>query len=198
MSEQVHSTTMAQAYTPPQMIHQHLCEVNSEYAALNVVMLPWWVRPENELTNQPYSSVVFAVDSFDQHAHFLRTAKTMAAFGRLATTREWADCLPITQYYCCWHLDHCTTTCQQPLWCRICGEEHEKSHHHDLLAPTIDDCRHPSWPECKSQLFYKCIMYKLQTCRYWGHYLPNKLNMLSEMFLICWQPTRQDKVKAQI
>ena len=38
-------------YTP-QTIHQHLREVNPEYAALNVVMLPRWVRPENELTNQ--------------------------------------------------------------------------------------------------------------------------------------------------
>ena len=74
-------------YTP-QTIHQHLREVNPEYAALNVVILPRWIRPENELTNQPYSSVVFAVDSFDQHAHFLRLAKTMAAFGRLATTCE--------------------------------------------------------------------------------------------------------------
>jgi len=59
-------------------------------------MLLWWVWLENELTNQPYSSVVFIVDSFDQHAHFLRTAKTMAIFGRLATTCEWANCLPTT------------------------------------------------------------------------------------------------------
>ena len=51
-------------YTP-QTIHQHLREVNPEYAALNVVMLPQWVQPENELTNQPYSSVVFTVDFFD-------------------------------------------------------------------------------------------------------------------------------------
>ena len=29
-------------YTP-QTIHQHLCEVNPKYAALNVVMLPRWV-----------------------------------------------------------------------------------------------------------------------------------------------------------
>jgi len=79
----------------PQTIHRHLCKVNSEYAALNVVMLSQWVRLENELTNQLYSSVVFAVDSFDQHVHFLRTAKTMAAFGRLATTHKWTDRPPI-------------------------------------------------------------------------------------------------------
>ena len=87
-------------YTP-QTIHQHLREVNPEYAALNVVMLPQWVQPENELTNQPYSSVVFTVDSFDQHAHFLRTAKTMAAFGRLATTCKWTDRPPIIQCHRC-------------------------------------------------------------------------------------------------
>ena len=92
-------------------------------------------RPE-ELT---CSSVVFAVDSFDQHAHFLRTAKTMAAFGRLASTREWADRPPITQYHRCWRLDHRTTTCQQPPRCRICGEEHEESHYNNPLAPTTDD-----------------------------------------------------------
>ena len=102
-------------------------------------MLPRWVRPENELTNQPYSSVVFAVDSFDQHAHFLRTAKTMAAFGRLATTREWTDRPPITQCHRCWRLDHRTTTCQQSPRCRICGEEHEESRHYNPLVPTTDD-----------------------------------------------------------
>ncbi|KAF9442633.1 hypothetical protein P691DRAFT_738773, partial [Macrolepiota fuliginosa MF-IS2] len=67
----------------PQTIHDHLCEANPEYAALNVVLKPRWVRPESELANQAYSSVVFAVDSFDQHARLLRTNETLAAFGRL-------------------------------------------------------------------------------------------------------------------
>ena len=122
-----------------QTIYQHLRKVNPEYTALNIVMLPQWVRPENELTKQPYSSVVFTVDSFDQHVHFLRTAKTMGVFGRLATTHKWTDRPPITQCYCCWCLDHCTTTYQQPPQYRICGEEHEESHHYNPLALTTDD-----------------------------------------------------------
>lgn len=52
------------AYSP-QTIHEHLRENNPKYAKLNVVMLPRWVRPESEIANQAYSSVVFAVDSFD-------------------------------------------------------------------------------------------------------------------------------------
>ena len=51
--------------------------MNLEYTALNIVMLSQWVKLENKLTNQPYSSVIFAVDSFDQHAHFLWTSKIM-------------------------------------------------------------------------------------------------------------------------
>jgi len=122
-------------YTP-QMIHQHLREVNPEYAALSVVMLPRWIWPENELNNQPYSSVIFIVDSFDQHAHFPEQLKLWL---HLASTRKWTDCPPITQCHCWWCLDHCTTTCEQPPWYRICGEEHEESHHYNLLAPTTDN-----------------------------------------------------------
>ena len=124
-----------------QTIYQHLRKVNPEYTALNIVMLPQWVRPENELTNQPYFSVVFAVDSFDQHAHFPRTAKIIATFGRLATTHEWTDCPPITQSHHYWCLDYHTTTCQQSPRCRICGEEHEESQHYNPLAPTTDDAK---------------------------------------------------------
>jgi len=165
-------------YTP-QTIHKHLYEVNPEYAALNVVILPWWVRPENELTNQPYSSISFTVDFFDQHAHFFRTAKTMAAFGRLATICEWTDHPPIIQCHQCWCLDHHTTTCQQPPQCRICGEEHEKSHHYNSLAPTTDDTEMQVDQNAKANQLTKpsCINCKhvgLKTMDYpanWTHYL---------------------------
>ena len=159
-------------------------------------MLPRWVRPENELTNQPYSSVVFAVDSFDQHAHFLRTAKTMAAFGRLATTREWTDRPPITQCHRCWRLDHRTTTCQQPPRCRICGEEHEESHHYNPLAPTTDDAEMQVDQDARANQLTNPL-HKLQTCGPRGHGPSSKLDTLSGTSPTYRQPTRQDKVKVQ-
>jgi len=52
----------------------------------HIVLKPRWVRPASELSQQDYSSVVFAVDSQEIHQTFLTNHKTLSIFGVIAKT----------------------------------------------------------------------------------------------------------------
>jgi len=96
----------------------------------HIVLKPRWVRPASELSQQNYSSVVFAVDSQEIHQTFLTNHKTLSIFGVIAKTRGWSDRPPLIQCNRCWEFDHRTARCQaaEPR-CRICGDNHLESSH---------------------------------------------------------------------
>jgi len=72
----------------PEFIYKNLQYSNPEYMAItqHIVLKPRWVHPASELSQQDYSSVVFAVDSQEIHQTFLTNHKTLLIFGVIAKT----------------------------------------------------------------------------------------------------------------
>ena len=116
-------------YTP-ETIHEELRANNPAYAALNVIALPRWMRTQDELRTQNYSSVVFATDDEEKANQLLREVKSLAVFGRYAFLRRYADRPPVTQCKRCWSYDHNMTSCKaKSPRCGLCGENHSDAEH---------------------------------------------------------------------
>jgi len=122
--------------------------------AHHIVLKPRWVRPATELSQQDYSSVVFAIDSQEIHQSFLTKHKTLSIFGVIAKTRGWSDRPPLIQCNRCWEFGHRTPRCQAPEpRCRICGDKHPESEHPRPSQPSIannmvTNCDLPSEAMC--------------------------------------------------
>ena len=98
--------------------------------AHHIVLKPRWVRPATELSQQNYSSVVFAIDSQEIYQSFLTKHKTLSIFGVIAKTQGWSDRPLLIQCNRCWEFGHRTPRYQAPEpRCRICGNKHPESEH---------------------------------------------------------------------
>ena len=116
-------------YTP-ETIHEELSANNPAYAALNIIAMPRWMRTQDELRTQNYSSVVFATDDEEKANKLLREVKSLAVFGRYAFLRRYADRPPVVQCKRCWSYEHTTTTCKaKSPRCGLCGENHTEAEH---------------------------------------------------------------------
>ena len=116
-------------YTP-ETIHEELRANNPAYAALNIIAPPRWMRTQDELRTQNYSSVVFATDDEEKANKLLREVKSLAVFGRYAFLRRYADRPPVVQCKRCWAYDHITATCKaKSPRCGLCGENHSEAEH---------------------------------------------------------------------
>ena len=111
-------------------IHAELCANNPAYANLQFVGPPRWMRIPEELHAQAYSSIVFAVLDEEKARFLLREIKSLAAFGRNAFLRKYADRPPVIQCKNCWGFEHVSTTCnaKKPR-CRLCGQNHHENEH---------------------------------------------------------------------
>ncbi|KII83686.1 hypothetical protein PLICRDRAFT_32859 [Plicaturopsis crispa FD-325 SS-3] len=96
-------------YTPDEL-HEQLCENNPEYANLQILQKPRWMRAASDLENMSQSSVVFAVSSEAEASRILQ-CKVLAIAGR------------------CWSFDHPYVRCKKTITCRRCGAAHAEAGH---------------------------------------------------------------------
>jgi len=122
--------------------------------AHHIVLKPRWVCPVTELSQQDYSSVVFAIDSQEIYQSFLTKHKTFSIFGMIAKTRGWSDRPPLIQCNRCWEFRHRTPRYQAPEPCyRICSNKHLESEHPRPSQPSTannmaTNCDPPSEAIC--------------------------------------------------
>jgi phage baseplate assembly protein W len=114
----------------PETIHAELCANNPDYANLNIIAPPRWMRTKEELRFQAHSSIMFATDDEEKANRLLKEVRTLAVFGRNAFLRKYSDRPPVVQCKKCWAFGHYATVCSktEPR-CRLCGNKHDESTH---------------------------------------------------------------------
>ncbi|KAK0497123.1 hypothetical protein EDD18DRAFT_1050745, partial [Armillaria luteobubalina] len=90
---------------------------------------PTWVRPENELLQQAYSSVKIATSNEEAYNYLIHKAKYLAAFGWTISVKPFADRKPLPRCQNCQSFGHMRNKCQNETWCRLCGEKHSEKRH---------------------------------------------------------------------
>lgn len=112
-----------------EMVHKELCDNNPYYAKLDFIQKPRWMRREEDLMHTVRSSVVFAITNEEQASYLIRNIKYLAAFGRNASMRRYADKPPIVQCTNCYSYGHTADKCTNGTRCRLCGQKHTAEEH---------------------------------------------------------------------
>lgn len=145
-------------FTPPtaEELHQELCDNNPDYAKMEILQKPRWMKPAQELANKVYSSLVFAVANEEDANLIVRKLKYLAIAGKYAEAKKYADKPPITQCNRCWAFGHHRIQCKaETPKCRKCAGTHTENDHRCPQCGTTDGtdtimeeegCAHP--PRC--------------------------------------------------
>ncbi|KAK0485343.1 hypothetical protein EDD18DRAFT_1428674 [Armillaria luteobubalina] len=115
-------------------ILEEFCRSNPLFKTLDLLQEPRWMRTAEEIINQAHSSVVFAIGDEDQARFLLKERKYLAAFGRTAPMKPYADHSPVIQ-----SVEHSSEEHQKN--CQECAKWQE-THMEEDEAATTAVCAH--------------------------------------------------------